>query len=99
MSFQHLPTNILTSLRELCLHSNVAFKHSAIIFKGSSKIVAMGHNCDRGCVNGTQILTAHAEMSAIFQLLRSISAGNVLRMGANKQWCFLRRPASKEKVV
>ncbi len=99
MSFQQLPSSILTNLRQQCLQSNVAFKHSAIIFKGNSKIVAVGHNCERGCVHGTQVLTAHAEMSAIFQLLRSLSVPNVLKMGANKKWCFLRRPTFETQVV
>ena len=95
MALRQLSSNILSSLRQSGLNSNVSFKHSAIIFKGSSKIISVGHNCERNCIHGAEIGTEHAELSAIMKILRTYSAQNALRMGADNKWYFLRKRETK----
>jgi tRNA(Arg) A34 adenosine deaminase TadA len=85
-----LHPNLLTCLRELCQKADVSSKHSAIIFKGSSKIVATGYNTRRNCIDGHPVCAQHAETSAIKQLLSHLSLRSFLHMGPNGTWRFLR---------
>jgi tRNA(Arg) A34 adenosine deaminase TadA len=85
-------------LLDLSRHSDVASRHSAVIVRGGSKIVATGHNITRNCMSGHPICAQHAETNAILNLLSHYSCRSALQMSRDGKWCFLWGPTAKEKV-
>lgn len=80
---------IISKLIDTAHKSNVSTKHSAMIIKGASKIVASGFNNNRSCMSGNPVCTQHAETAAILDLLSQNQARQSLKMFPNGKWFFL----------
>lgn len=88
---------LLTKLSELSSLSDVAARHSALIVRSGSKIIATGYNNSRTCMSGHPICAQHAETNAILNLLSVYQSRQSLKMTRDGRWCFLRVGTTKEK--
>ena len=84
-----ISNSMLNKLINTAHKSNVSTKHSAMIIKGATKIVACGYNNNRSCMSGNPVCTQHAETAAILDLLSQNQARQSLKMFPNGKWFFL----------
>lgn len=83
-----LSESLLRRLVETASKSNISTKHSAMIIKGTSKIVASGFNNNRTCMSGHPVCSQHAETAAVMDLLSQNQARQSLKMVPNGKWFF-----------